>query len=161
VKYQSRFRLGTALSCIAAGCATGAPYKVSGPSMSTQGIQVDVLSLRCSADLTDSPMTEIPPENRGRFALTLQLANSSQRIAEFFPNLIRLVDTVVPTAAPIPPDLPNLVTVHPGETRQIPLIFTTRNIPHCEHLFDLQLADSIQLGAPPIALQSIRIQPSH
>ena len=160
VKHQSRFLLGTAFFCIAADCATSAPYKVSGPSMSSQGIQVDILSLHCSADLTDSPMTEFPPENRGMFALTLQLANSSQRIAEFFPNRIRLVDTVFPTAPPNPPDVPDLVFVHPGQTRLIPLIFTTSNVPHCEHLFELQLANGVQLGAPPIALQSISIQPS-
>jgi hypothetical protein len=128
--------------------------------MSSQGIQVDVLGLRCFADLADSPMTEFPPENRGTFALTLQVANRGQRSAAFSPNRVRLVDTAVPTAPPIPPDGLDLVSVHPGETRQIPLIFTTRNIPQCEHLFELQLADSVQMGAPPIALQSIKIRPA-
>lgn len=138
-------------------CATTAPHREAGPPLSVQGLQVGIADVRCSLDEGDH-LIELLDQAKGVFDLKLQIKNDSGRVARFSERRIRLVDSSAPAASPLTPDDAQVVSVFPGETKEIPVTFTTGDNLDCRHGFNLELADVVQLGpTQPAALSSISI----
>jgi len=138
-------------------CATTAPHREAGPPLSVQGLQVGIADVRCSLDEGDH-LIELLDQAKGVFDLKLQIKNDSGRVARFSERRIRLVDFSAPAARPLTPDDAQVVSVFPGETKELPVTFTTSDSLDCRHGFNLVLADAVQLGEPtPAALSSISI----
>ena len=70
---------------------------------------------------------------------------------------MRLADPAAPAAQAVSPDKAKVVSILPGETKDLPLSFTTEKVLSCHHGFELVLADSVQLGASTIALNPISV----
>ena len=67
---------------------------------------------------------------------------------------MRLVDPAAPAAQAVTPDKADVVSIAPGETKTLPVSFTTEKVLDCHHGFELVLADSVQLGDSTIALKA-------
>ncbi|MGA7742704.1 MAG: hypothetical protein WCE40_12775 [Polyangia bacterium] len=149
--------LVSAVILLASGCASSTPYRPSGPPLSVQGLQIGIADVRCSLDEGDH-LIELADQPKGVFDLKLEIKNDSARVARFSERRIRLVDFSAPAARPLTPDDAQVVSVFPGETKELPVTFTTADSLDCRHGFNLVLVDAVQLGEPtPAALSSISI----
>ena len=151
-------------------CATTAPHREAGPPLSVQGIQVRIADVGCSVIQGVSPEEYAQPR-QGIFKLTLQIRNDSGQVARFSERRVQLVDSSAPAVSPLTPDHAEVISVFPGETRELPIRFTTgeesftttNDSPagftadhslDCHHGFNLVLANAIQLGTPTNATLS-------
>jgi hypothetical protein len=162
MKKQSTFVLGAAVVLLAAGCAYTAPYQSSGPSLSEQGVQVGIAGIRCYVNRESDPMIETGSgDDRLGLDVKLQINNDSDRVAEFEEGHIRLAEAETPGAQAAPPRQSKVITVLPGEIKQVRLAFMPEGATDCRHNFALDLADSVEVGGSPIPLSPIMFEAKH
>jgi hypothetical protein len=87
----------------------------------------------------------------------LQVQNNSGQVAQISEGRVRLADPASPATQALTPDKFQVVSVLPGETKELPLSFTSSDVLSCHHGFELILADSVEVGASPIALSPISL----
>lgn len=142
---------------LAGGCAYGAPYKTSGPSLSEQGVQVSVAGVRCSVRKEDPELGQTQAD----LDLRLQIKNDSGHVAEVSEGRIGLAETDAPTTAAAPPEQSRVIAVPPGTTRQVSLKFEPSGVDNCHQAFALEMADSVDSAGSPIALSPIHFAAAH
>jgi hypothetical protein len=155
MKNQTTLGFG-AFVILAAGCAYGGPYKTSGPSLSEQGVQVNVAGARCYVNREGEPYPDVIEQDQADLDLRLQIKNDSGQVAEISEGRIRLAETDAPATAAAPPEQSGVISVPPGATTQVPLKFEPSGVDSCRHAFALEMADSVDLAGSPIALSPIR-----
>ncbi len=153
---KNRTTLGFgAFAILVAGCAYGAPYKISGPSLSEQGVRVNLTGVRCYVDREDEPYPDVIEQDQADLDLRLQIRNDSDQAAEISEGRIRLAESDTSTTA-APPEQSGVISVPPGATTQVPLRFEPSGVDSCRHAFALEMADSVDLAGSPITLSPIR-----
>ena len=145
-----------AFAILVAGCAYGGPYKTSGPSLSEQGVQVNVAWVRCYVNREDDPFPDVIEQDQADLDLKLQIKNDSDQAAEISEGRIRLAETDAPATAAAPPEQSGVISVPPGATTQVPLKFEPSGVDSCRHAFAVEMADSVDLAGSPIALSPIK-----
>jgi hypothetical protein len=159
MKKRSTFVLGAAVALLAAGCAYTAPYQSSGPSYSEQGVQVGIAGIRCYVNRESDPMIETGSvDDRLGLDVKLQINNDSDRVAEFEERNIRLSETEIPGAQAAPPRQSKVITVLPGEIKQVRLAFMPEGATDCHHSFALDLTDSVEVDGSPVPLSPIMFE---
>jgi hypothetical protein len=146
---------------VVAGCAHNTQLTAVGPSLSNQGVQVGITHVSCSTDRDEDPISETATQDHGEFEVRLSINNQSGKVARFAERRIRLVDSAVPTGLVLTPANPQVVFLLPGETKDLQVRFTTAADLNCGHRFELVLADTIRLSAPPIDFNQISISGAH
>jgi hypothetical protein len=157
MKNQSRLSLAAAIVSLATGCGYSAPYQTSGPSLSSQGVEVGIAGVSCYVNRSADPFLQgVAPDILG-LDLKVEVKNNSGQAAQISEARMRLADPAAPAAEALTPEKSEIVAVSPGETKDIPLSFRTSDVLSCHHGFQLVLADSVELGASPIAFSPISI----
>jgi hypothetical protein len=146
---------------VVAGCGHSTPLTTVGPSLSNQGVQVGITHVSCSTDRDEDPISETAAQDHGEFAVRLWINNQSGKVARFAEKRVRLVDSAVPAGLALTPANPQVVFLLPGETKDLQVRFTTSADLDCRHRFELVLADTVRLSAPPIDFSQISISGSH
>jgi hypothetical protein len=160
MRIQRTFILGAAAAMLAAGCAYTAPYESSGPALSEQGIQVGIAGIRCYVNRESDPMIETGSnDDQVGLDVKLQVDNQSNQVAELEEGHLRLADADLPGAKAAPPRRSNVVTVLPGESKQVRLAFIPEGASDCRHNFALELADSVDVDGSPIPMSPIMFEP--
>jgi hypothetical protein len=155
MKNQTTLGFG-AFVIVAAGCAYGGPYKTSGPSLSEQGVQVNLAGVRCYVSREQDPYPDVIEQDQADLDLRLQVKNDSGQVAEISEGRIRLAETDAPTTAAASPEQSGVISVPPGATTQVPLQFVPSGVDSCRHAFALEMFDSVDLAGSPIALSPIK-----
>ena len=155
MKNQTTLGFG-AFVILAAGCAYGGPYKTSGPSLSEQGVQVNLAGVLCYVNREDEPFPDVIEQDQADLDLRLQIKNDSGQVAEISEGRIRLSETDAPTTAAASPEQSRVISVPPGATTQVPLNFEPSGVDSCRHAFALEMVDSVDLAGSPIALSPIK-----
>ncbi|MGA7744928.1 MAG: hypothetical protein ABSF35_23155 [Polyangia bacterium] len=153
---QTVWMLLTAGVLLPAGCGFGAPYKMSGPSLSGQGVEVGIAGVRCYVNREQDPFPDVIDQDQVDVDLRLQVKNNSSQDAEIAEGRIRLAEADLPAVGPATPEHSGVISVPPGETKQVPLKFEPSGVVGCRHGFELELADSVDLAGSPIALSPIK-----
>jgi len=160
MKIQGTLMFGAAAVILAAGCAYTAPYQNSGPALSEQGIQVGIAGIRCYVNREGDPMTETGPgEDQVGLDVKLQINNYSGQVAELEEGHLRLADADTARSKAAPPERSKVVTVLPGESKEVRLAFMPEGSADCRHNFALELADSVDVQGSPIPLSPIVFEP--
>lgn len=157
MKNPIKLSLASAIVSMATGCGYSAPYQTSGPSLSSQGVQVGIAGVGCYVNRSAFMTLKGLDQDRLGLDLKLQVRNDSRQVATLSEGQMRLVDPAAPAAPAVPPDKAEVVSIPPGETKTVPVSFTTEKVLSCHHGFELVLADSVQLGASMIALNPISV----
>jgi len=157
MKNQSRLSLAAVIGLLTTGCGYSAPYMTSGPSLSNQGVEVAIAGVSCYVNRSaDMYLQGVDPDRLG-LDVKLQVQNNSGQVAQISEGRVRLADPASPATQALTPDKFQVVSVLPGETKELPLSFTTSDVLSCHHGFELILADSVEVGASPIALSPISL----
>ena len=146
---------------VVAGCGHSTPVTAVGPSLSNQGVQVGITHVSCSTDRDEDPISETAAQDHGEFEVRLWINNQSGKVARFAEKRMRLVDSAVPAGLALTPADPQVVFLLPGETKDLQVRFTTIADLNCRHRFELVLADTVRLSAPPIDFTQISISGAH
>ena len=157
MKKQSKLSLAAAVVSLAVGCGYSAPYQTSGPSLSSQGVQVGITGVGCYVNRSAFMTLKGLDADRLGLDLKLRVRNDSQQVATLSEGRMRLADPAAPSAQAITPNKAEVVSILPGETKDVPVSFTTEKVLSCHHGFELVLADSVQLGASTIAINPISV----
>jgi hypothetical protein len=157
MKKQISLSLAAAVASLAVGCGYSAPYQTSGPSLSSQGVQVGITGVGCYVNRSAFMTLKGLDADRLGLDLKLRVRNDSQQVATLSEGRMRLADPAAPAAQAVSPDKAKVVSILPGETKDLPLSFTTEKVLDCHHGFELMLADSVHLGASTIALNPISV----
>jgi len=160
MRIRSTLILGAAAATVAAGCAYTAPYQSSGPALSEQGIQVGIAGIRCYVNREGDPMTETGPgEDQVGLDVKLQINNYSGQVAELEEGHLRLADADTARSKAASPERSRVVTVLPGESKEVRLAFMPEGSADCHHSFALELADSVDVNGSPIPMSPIMFEP--
>ena len=146
---------------VVAGCGHSTPVTAVGPSLSNQGVQVGITHVSCSTDRDEDPISETAAQDHGEFEVRLWINNQSGKVARFAEKRMRLVDSAVPAGLALTPADPQVVFLLPGETKNLQVRFKTSADLNCRHRFELVLADTVRLSAPPIDFTQISISGAH
>jgi hypothetical protein len=157
MKKQIRWILTIAIASLIAACGSNAPYTMSGPSFSSQGVRVDIAKARCYVNRSADMFLEGVAPDRLGLDVKLQLKNESDQRANLSEARILLVDAAAGATQVLKPENPKVVSISPGETKQLRLRFMTSDVLSCHHGFELILSESVDLGVIPIALSPIRL----
>ena len=146
--------LSAAVALCAESCGYSASYRTSGPSLSSQGVQVGVAGVLCHVKREQDPFPDVIDQEQVDLAVRLQVRNGASQVADLSEGHIRLTeaDAARGTAAP---EQSGVFSVDPGETRQVALHFETSSITNCHQPFELELADSVDVAGSPVALNPI------
>jgi hypothetical protein len=155
---KNALMFGAAAVLVAAGCGYHAPYMGSGPSLSNQGVEIRVAGVRCYVNRGADPLTDATDEDQAGLELKLQVNNTSDQIAEVAEGQIRLAETDMPAAQPAMPRQSKVISVLPGETKQVRLAFMPQGVPDCRHSFALELADSVEMAGSQLDLSPITFE---
>lgn len=157
---QNTLILGAAAVMLAAGCAYTAPYQSSGPALSEQGVQVGIAGIRCYVNREADPMIETGGANdQVGLDVKLQVSNYSDQVAELEEGHLRLSDADVGGLQAVPPERSKVVTILPGESKEVRLAFMPEGAADCRHNFALELADSVDVEGSPVPLSPIVFEP--
>ena len=157
MKTLFKLSLASAIVSMATGCGYSAPYQTSGPSLSSQGVQVGIAGVGCYVNWGADMFLEGLEPGRLGLDLKLEVKNDTRQIATISEGRMRLVDPAAPAAQAVTPDKAEVASIRPGETKTLPVSFTTEKVLSCHHGFELVLADSVQLGASPLVLNPISV----
>ncbi len=157
MKKQNKLSLAAAVFSLALGCGYSAPYQTSGPSLSSQGVQVGITGVGCYVNRSAFMTLKGLDADRLGLDLKLRVRNDSQQVATLSEGRMRLADPAAPSAQAITPNKAEVVSILPGETKDVPVSFTTEKVLSCHHGFELVLADSVQIGASTIAINPISV----
>ncbi len=142
---------------LASGCGYGAPYTNPDPSWTIQGLQVGIAGASCSARQDRGPMVEANDKSQDFFDLELKLKNSSGQVARLSEGRLRVLDYSAPAHHALTPEHAQVVSVAPGETKDLRLRFSTNDGIDCQDAFELLLGGAIQASAPYPSLRAIGI----
>jgi hypothetical protein len=130
---------------------------MSGPSLSNQGVQVDIAKASCYVNRSADMFLEGVTPDRLGLDLKLRIKNESDQAANLSEARILLVDAAGQATRVLTPEKPEVVSIPPGETKQVRLRYMTGDDLSCHRSFELELSDSIELGVTPVALSPIRL----
>jgi hypothetical protein len=147
----------SAVVLIASGCGYGVPYTNPGPAWSFQGLQVGIAGTSCSARQDRGPMVDANDKTQDFFDLELKLRNSSGQVEKLSEERLRLLDYTAPARYALTPENAQVVSVAPGETKDLRLRFSTKDGIDCQDAFELLLGGAIQASAPYPSLRAIGI----
>ena len=157
MKNLIKLSLASAVVSMAAGCGYSTPYQTSGPSLSSQGVQVGIAGVGCYVNRSAFMTLKGLDADRLGLDLKLRVKNDTGQIATLSEERMRLLDPAAPADQALTPDKAKVVSILPGETKTLPVSFTTEKVLSCHHGFELVLADSVQLGASPLVLNPISV----
>ena len=157
MKNLIKLSFASAVVSMATGCGYSAPYQTSGPSLSSQGVQVGIAGVGCYVNRSAFMTLKGLDQDRLGLDLKLQVKNDTRQIATLSKGRMRLVDPAAPAAQAVTPDKADVVSIPPGETKDLRVSFTTEKVLDCHHGFELVLADSVQLGDSTITLNPISV----
>jgi hypothetical protein len=110
---QTVWMLLTAGVLLPAGCGFGAPYKMSGPSLSGQGVEVGIAGVRCYVNREQDPFPDVIDQDQVDVDLRLQVKNNSSQDAEIAEGRIRLAEADLPAVGPATPEHSGVISVPP------------------------------------------------
>ena len=139
---------------LASSCGYGEPYANPGPSWSIQGLQVGIVGSSCSSELDRGPMGN---HTQDFFDLELKLKNDSGQVARLSEGRLQLLDYSAPMHHVLTPEHAQVVSVAPGETKDLRLRFSARDYVDCDHAFELLLDGAVQASAPSPSPSSISV----
>ena len=154
---KNRIIMVSGVVLIGWGCGSGVPYTNAGPSWSIQGLQVGIAGTSCSARQDRGRMVEANDKSQDFFDLELKLKNSSVQVARLSEGRLRLLDYSAPAHYELTPEHAQVVSVAPGETKDLRLRFSTKDGIDCQDAFELLLSGAIQASAPYPSLEAIGI----
>lgn len=135
-----------------ASCGYTAPYQVSAPAPSKDGVQVHLLGQRCFVNRSAEQYPTTVDDDRLNVEVDLQLANASARPARVSLGSLQLSGGAGAGAAVVLPVLPEqatVVTLSPGERRTVGLDFETRTTLDCRRSFALEMKDAVAIEGQP------------
>lgn len=147
--------LGLALSC-----GHTPLHRTTGPSISKEGIRIELKSDRCY--LTRST-EKFPPDaepNELNLALDVRVANGTAHTATLEPERIQVAGVVRGKQIELQPSTTTPVTLEPGETKVVPLTYSYSGRLDCRNELLLDPSDAVVIGGNPVSLAPIRFQAS-
>ncbi len=157
MKSLIKLSLASAVVSMATGCGYSAPYQTSGPSLSSQGVQVGIAGVGCYVNRSAFMTLKGLDADRLGLDLKLQVRNDTRQIATLSEGRMRLVDPAAPAAQAVTPDKAKVVSILPGETKTLPVSFTTEKVLRLPSRLRTGAGRSVQLGASTIALNPISV----
>ncbi|MGA7743467.1 MAG: hypothetical protein WCE40_16670 [Polyangia bacterium] len=97
-------------------------------------------------------------QDHGEFEVSLWINNQSGKVPRLAEKRMRLVDSAVQAGLVLTPAEPQVVF---REAKDLQVRFTTSADLNCRHRFELVLADTVRLSAPPIDFTQISISRAH
>jgi hypothetical protein len=91
------------------------------------------------------------------FDLELRLKNGSGQVAKLSEGRLQLLDYSAPMHYVLTPEHAQVVSVAPGETKDLRLRFSTKDYIDCDHAFELLLDGAVQASAPSPSPSSISV----